>query len=260
MLRFLIPFLVIALVVVVLMTGKRGLIRGVADDMLVSPARPAVAVAPRAGLTLVDARRADLSPSVQGSALAATSVQLCYALYQRPATTPPDPAKPEARLVALMAVAESPYRWPTEPEAQGLEIIRTLKQELAGYTGVAETFVLPDADDPWSAVAEADAHEADHWRGGSLVRRYTFLLWQSKAKVLLEYREPLPAPDIVPLVDDIPLLAAFEARALKAFVLLNGDTSVEKLPHPKQNLPYPPETVNRRTLTAYLGELWNNQH
>lgn len=47
MFKIIIPILVIALAAFVGMNAKSGLIRGVADGMLVSPARPAVAVKPR---------------------------------------------------------------------------------------------------------------------------------------------------------------------------------------------------------------------
>ena len=81
MFKIIIPILVIALAAFVGMNAKSGLIRGVADGMLVSPARPAVAVKPAADFASVDARRVDLSPSVQNSMLQATSVQAVYALY-----------------------------------------------------------------------------------------------------------------------------------------------------------------------------------
>ena len=77
---------------------------------------------------------------------------------------------------------------------------------------------------------------------GSLVRRFTFILWFYKAKLIVEYREPLPAPSDMPLEDNIPLLTAFEARALESFRLLNGDpkNGGVELPRPKEKLPYPP--------------------
>ena len=50
MFKIIIPILVIALAAFVGMNAKSGLIRGVADGMLVSPARPAVAVKPAADL------------------------------------------------------------------------------------------------------------------------------------------------------------------------------------------------------------------
>ena len=57
MFKIIIPILVIALAAFVGMNAKSGLIRGVADGMLVSPARPAVAVKPAADFASVDARR-----------------------------------------------------------------------------------------------------------------------------------------------------------------------------------------------------------
>ena len=54
--QIIIPILVIALAAFVGMNAKSGLIRGVADGMLVSPARPAVAVKPAADFASVDAR------------------------------------------------------------------------------------------------------------------------------------------------------------------------------------------------------------
>ena len=55
MFKIIIPILVIALAAFVGMNAKSGLIRGVADGMLVSPARPAVAVKPAADFASVDA-------------------------------------------------------------------------------------------------------------------------------------------------------------------------------------------------------------
>ena len=54
MFKIIIPILVIALAAFVGMNAKGGLIRGVADGMLVSPARPAVAVKPAAGDQIVE--------------------------------------------------------------------------------------------------------------------------------------------------------------------------------------------------------------
>ena len=54
MFKIIIPILVIALAAFVGMNAKGGLIRGVAGGMLVSPARPAVAVKPAAGDQIVE--------------------------------------------------------------------------------------------------------------------------------------------------------------------------------------------------------------
>ena len=220
MFKIIIPILVIALAAFVGMNAKSGLIRGVADGMLVSPARPAVAVKPAADFASVDARRVDLSPSVQNS--------------------------------MLQAVSQNDETWPVEPEL-GFPAIRHKKQDIDGFSGFADTYVLDAKDDPWASGEPAQ------WENGSLVRRFTFILWFYKAKLIVEYREPLPAPSDMPLEDNIPLLTAFEARALESFRLLNGDpkNGGVELPRPKEKLPYPPAGINRQALTDFIGTLWD---
>ena len=114
-------------------------------------------------------------------------------------------------------------------------------------------YVLDAKDDPWAS------DEPALWENGSLVRRFTFILWFYKAKLIVEYREPLPAPSDMPLEDNIPLLTAFEARALESFRLLNGDpkNGGVELPRPKEKLPYPPAGINRQALTDFIGTLWD---
>ena len=248
MFKLIVPILLIVVAAFVGMNAKSGLVRGMADGMFVSPARPAVAVRPAPDLAFTDARRADLSPRVQNSMLEATSVQAAYALFQRDADTlRPVPA----RLLTLLAVSQKDEQWPVQPEVD-FPVLRHRTQELDGFSGFADTYVLPDLDDPWSLRDEGT------WAQGSLVRRFTFVLWFYRAKLIVEYREPLPAPGTLPLQDDIPLLAAFEERALNAFRLLNGDPKEggAELPRPKEKLPYPPAEVNRQALTNFIGELW----
>ena len=244
MFKIIIPILVIALAAFIGMNAKGGLVRGMADGMLVSPSRPAVAVKPAAGFDFVDARRADISPTVQGSMLPATSVQVFYALFRHEAPVP-------ARLAGLLAVSQKDETWPVEPEL-GFSAIRSRKQELNGFSGFADTYVLKDHEDPWSSG------ESDAWAEGSLVRRFTFILWFHRAKLIVEYREPLPAPSDLPREDNVPLLAAFEARALDAFTLVNGDPKAGgvQLPNPTEKLPYPPASINRTALTEFVGTLW----
>lgn len=244
MFKIIIPILVIALAAFIGMNAKGGLVRGMADGMLVSPSRPAVAVKPAADFAFVDARRADISPTVQGSMLPATSVQVVYALFGRETPVP-------ARLVGLLAVSQKDETWPADPEP-GFSVIRHKAQDINGFSGVADTYVLKDHEDPWSSG------ESDAWAEGSLVRRFTSILWFHRAKLIVEYREPLPAPSELPLEDNVPLLAAFEARALAAFTLLNGDPKAGgvQLPKPKEKLPYPPAGINRTALTEFVGTLW----
>lgn len=245
MFKVIFPVLLIVLAVYIGMNTRGGLVRGVADGMLVSPARPAVAVRPAPGFALEDARRADLSPPVQGSMLHSTSVQVFYALYGRETPEP-------ARLAALLAISQQKETWPVQPEI-GFPVLRHQAFDLDGFSGFADTYVLPAADDPWHDDAGAA------WAGDSLVRRFTFVLWFHKAKLIVEYREPLPSPSGLPLADDVPALAAFEGRALASFGLLSGDAKKGgvKLPKPEERLPYPPPDINRQALTAFIGQLWD---
>lgn len=298
--RFLIPVLVAALILVTFIAVRRGggLVRGVAEEMLVSPARPSVAVRAAQGMRMVDARRADLSLDVQGSHLPGASAEVWYALYENakagnpaepteaaeaadraeqadraPGVTvrsavspePPFPAvfddEPlsRARLVALLAMVDSPYAWPPRPE-QTLHVIRTTNLTMNRHAGVAQTFILPLVDDPWADAGETPSplqyeEDKDPWRYGSLTRRFTFLLFQSRARLVVEYREPnLPDASGLAPADDLPRLAAFETRAEKAFSLLGGaDVS---LPKPAGQLPYPPAGVGRKRLASFVGDVW----
>ena len=202
---------------------------------------------PAADFASVDARRVDLSPSVQNSMLQATSVQAVYALYNHEG-----PQAAPAHLAALLAVSQNDETWPVEPEL-GFPAIRHKKQDIDGFSGFADTYVLDAKDDPWASGEPAQ------WENGSLVRRFTFILWFYKAKLIVEYREPLPVPSDMPLEGNIPLLTAFEARALESFRLLNGDpkNGGVELPRPKEKLPYPPAGINRQALTDFIGTLWD---
>lgn len=247
MFKILIPILVVALAAIIGMNANKGLIRGVADNMLVSPAHPAVAVKPAPLFHLLDARRADISPTVQNSMLPATSVQVVYALY--------DNEKASSRLAALLAVSQKGETWPVEP-TPGISPLRHNKRDINGFSGFLDTYILNSTEDPWNF------EETPQWEQGSLVCRFTTLLWFYQGKLIVEYREPLPVPDGMPLADNIPLLAAFEGRALEAFQLLNGDVTnggVE-LPRPKEKLPYPPAELNRTALTDFVGTLWETKN
>lgn len=243
MFKIIIPILVVVLAAFIGMNAQKGLIRGMADNMLVSPAHPAVAVSPAPSFHSVDARRVEISPSVQNSLLPATSVQVVYVLYDR--------AEPKARLASLLAVSEKGETWPVEPEA-GFPVLRHMKRDINGFSGFIDTYVLGHAGEPWHRDDTGD------WEHGSLVCRFTTLLWFYQAKLMVEYREPLPVSEGMPLADNVPLLAAFEGRAMESFRLVNGeaDKGGVKLPKPKEKLPYPPAELNRKALTSFVGTLW----
>ena len=69
----------------------------------------------------------------------------------------------------------------------GFPAIRHKKQDIDGFSGFADTYVLDAKDDPWAS------DEPAQWENGSLVRRFTFILWFYKAKLIVEYRDALPS-------------------------------------------------------------------
>ena len=83
--------------------------------------------------------------------------------------------------------------------------------------------------------------------------------WINSTLMLSTSDTALTAPSDMPLEDNIPLLTAFEARALESFRLLNGDpkNGGVELPRPKEKLPYPPAGINRQALTDFIGTLWD---
>lgn len=257
MVRVLIPLLVAALIVVAITVMRRGgLVRGVADEMLVSPARPAVAVRVSPPLRLTDARRAEVTPEAPGGPFHGVGSEVWYALYeaaeQDQGLREADPIggmRGPSRVVSLLAMVDTPYRWPADPEPDQA-VLRRSRETKDGRAMFTATFVLPPDADPWSAGEEED----EPWRDGSLVRRFTCLLFQQRAKLIVEYREPCPQgadPSGLPLSDNTAALHAFERRAAAAFYLLDKD-----LPRPGTPLPYPPADVSRKRLAGYIGEVW----
>lgn len=256
MIRVLIPVLILAVAVVVIAARRGGgLVRGMAGDMLVSPARPAVGVRPAPLFHLDQACRLEGSPpAADGSLSAPARADFWYALYNADASENAGPAS----LVALLGVTESPYRWIAGNGAPGAagetgagrRLRRESRDRMDGRTVFTVTFLLPPEADPWPCAGAA-------WQEGSLARRFTFPLFQDKARLVVEYREPYGPLSAaarqrgIPLADDAAELAAFETRAREAFRLVTGD-----LPRPDASPPYPPAGVERKRIAAYAGEVW----
>ncbi len=252
----------IALAIVLLLAGfvyalmyRNPVRRGLAGDMLASSARPALLVRPAAGLAPAGAGVADIAPE---TASATGSARVYYALHAAPGR---DGSGEPARLAALLAEASSEYRWPLDVSS-GLTEVRTATGELAGLTMRAATFALPPDRD---ALAPAFGDDPAPWRSGALVRRFTGLAELRHVKVVVEYREPLegagelggegaPRFGHPAVLDDPAALAAFEARAERAFQLERpgGDWAKGK---DITRLDAAPEQVKRREITRMLGIL-----
>ncbi|MEG6505957.1 DUF4851 domain-containing protein [Nitratidesulfovibrio sp. 1201_IL3209] len=252
----------IAFVIVLLLAGfvyalmyRNPVRRGLAGDMLASSARPALLVRPAAGLAPAGAGVADIAPE---TASATGSARVYYALHAAPGR---GGSGEPARLAALLAEASSEYRWPLDVSS-GLTEVRTATGELAGMSLRAATFVLPPDRD---ALAPAFGDDPAPWRSGALVRRFTGLAEMRHVKMVVEYREPLggageqggegaPRFGHPAVLDDPAALAAFEARAERAFQLERpgGDWARGR---DITRLDAAPEQVKRREITRMLGIL-----
>ena len=105
--------------------------------------------------------------------------------------------------------------------------------------------IVNGKSDPFSPLVTQDAASLN-W----LAQRFAALEDFRQAKLILEYREPLPESLVgatsVPLYD--PAVIAFRERAAKAFtVRFGGAPSVGKAPYIK--------TLNARYLGAFLGSM-----
>lgn len=281
--RFLIPVLVIIVAVVVFMfVRQKPLICGVAENMLVCPNRPSIAVKPAPSFFLIDARRADaVPPSTDGPMISENgNAELYYALYENSQSSTANLAneshdksgvsttennayssankKIPSKIVVLLGRIDTPYRWVNDANAPAPkddrlfpDLWREIHYTLKNHSVSAVTFIAQPNADPWSkgtALGSENVGNSDAplWKQGSLVRRFAFALFQDNVRLVVEYHEPMAMlqPDLRQKLSD------FEKRAELAFDLLS-----ENLPRPEKNLEYPPKNVSRKALAAYIGQI-----
>ena len=126
-----------------------------------------------------------------------------------------------------------------------------LNEGAASRAGAALTFytyVRPAAKDPWMRPF------ADHgkgWEGGVLLRQYIWWSMANQVKVVVEYREPVPAG--ADLSYDPTALRAFEERADAAFTLLRKERG-DLLPSDVTRSRRDEARVSPRLLAGTLGE------
>ena len=191
MARVLIPLLILAVAAVVVVARRGGgLVRGVADGMLVSPARPAVGVRPAPSFHLMQACRLEGTPPASAAPISAPPRALFwYALYEHDNANHAEQGP--AELVALLGMAESPYTWIAGDGAPGADgemepergLRRASRAVMDGHTVFTATFRVPPKANPWPRSDGV-------WNMGCLARRFAFRLFQNKARLVVEYREP----------------------------------------------------------------------
>lgn len=227
--------LLIALSVVILTAcGKKPLQRGLIDSCFVSNARPVFALIPVSGLKPVYSAVTDISPEGDSGF---PQARAWFALYSGKNTaaavteagsngSAPLPLPGEkARLAVILAeAADGTYRWDTDLN-RDITPLYTHSQTLGPFTAELASYILPaNAPDPLNPCFTP----GPQWEKGSLVRRFSTLPGTGEIKLIIEYREPLPAAlaqnaapqSPVPLSSDAQdAVDAFQRRALAAFEL-----------------------------------------
>lgn len=233
---------------------KAPLVRGVGREaggmtggVLSSNAHPAVAVLPSAEFAPVAHGVTDVGVPLNASLTATAGARVWYALHADKTGT--------RQLVASLAEVGDALEWSLNPgmiDRQGLPMLNEGPVVRAGADISSYTYVRPAAKDPWMRPF------ADHgkaWEGGVLVRQYTWWSMANQVKLVVEYREPVPAG--TDLSYDLMALRAFEERADAAFTLLRKERG-DALPEDVIRARRDEASVSPRLLAGVLGEAMSN--
>ncbi|MCH5277676.1 MAG: DUF4851 domain-containing protein [Desulfovibrionaceae bacterium] len=246
---------VAALLIAAACAGMHGpLMRGVArapgsltQGVLSSNTRPAAAVVPAAGFLPVAHGATSVGVPFNASLTATASARVWYALH----------ADTARQLVASLAEVEGALQWSLNPsmiDRLGLRVFHEGRVSLSGAEMLTYTYVRPAARDPWMRPF------ADHgkgWDGDVLLRQYTWWIVGDQTKVMVEYREPVPAG--TDLEYDRMALGAFNQRADAAFTLLRGERG-DEFPLEISYVREDEARVNQRQLAGVLGEAMSRAH
>ncbi len=211
--------------------------RGFEGSSVVSPARPDVTVGVKAMPMLSHGRISPFLNTDQGYQFPEAFVSV-YGT---------DAASPMA-IVTLAIVPNNAWEW--DP----LTFSGPLAQETLGATFGEQAFygnvrIVNGAEDAFSPLfADKEQWASLRW----LAQRFAILEDFSRAKIILEYREPLPE-SLAAVVGQLPVYSdevqAFRERAIKAFeVRFGGAVS------PDAAAPYI-KTLNERYMGKFLGSM-----
>ena len=209
-----------ALSAVMVLSGCAGmeLYRGLdtSTNAFVSTAYPPVLVQPSEDFKNVSYGAVPLRVAESDGMLMTIPVDAWYALYY------------SNRAQMAVVVAECSDRWIWEISALGVEYQRL--PILRSYYGdgpqdaTLYVYVRTGSRDPWMPVF---AEAGSSWEGDILVARYEWCTSHDTDKLLLEYREPLPAPRDE-LLGRQTLITEFLERAQAAFSLAQVPDAVVK--------------------------------
>lgn len=250
------PKIVIVVAVVILLAvaacaGVRApLVRGVGresaggcviEGVLSSSALPAVAVLPAAGFAPVAHGVTDVGVPMNASLTATTGARVWYALH----------ADRGRQLAASLAEVGNAWEWSLNPgmtDRQGLPMLDEGEAAKAGVGLTTYTYVRPAAKDPWMPAFVVAGRG---WEGDVLLRQYTWWSMANHVKMVVEYREPVPAEGNLRF--DPSALLAFETRADDAFRLLRKEQG-DALPADVARARRDEARISPRLLAGVLGE------
>lgn len=210
--------------------------RGFEGSTLVSPARPDVSVSVADMPMLAHGQIAPFLSTDQGYQFPETFVSV-YGT---------DVASPVA-VVALSFVPNNAWEW--DPLTfSGPLAERNMGAVFGGESFYGNIRIVNGAKDPFASLFVPEEQWASiDW----LVQRFACLNDFKRAKLILEYREPLPAS--LKGVSEVPVyneaVQAFRERAAKVFHVQYGGA-----PLPKEAAPYI-KTLNARSMGSFLGSM-----
>lgn len=214
---------------------------GLAQDVLYSNAHPAMAVVPADGFMPVVHGATSVGVPLDASLTSTVGARVWYALH----------AGTARQLVASLAEVGDSLQWSLNPRMIDRLGLRMLHEETvfpAGAEMASYTYVRPAAKDPWMRPF---AEHGKGWEGDVLLRQYTWWSMRDQVKVVVEYREPVPAE--TDLVYDRMALRAFNQRADAAFSLLRRERG-DMLPSDGTYVREDEARVSQRLLAGVLGE------
>lgn len=257
MIRVLIPIILacILLAACTMMKKKRPVQRGLVGESFVSTGQPAFALQAEPHLALRSAGVMDLSLLTQQLGNSNATASCWYALYVNhgdeahamPINVSHDSTKKASALLAFLVDAKNPWQWEMSVASGHLEV-HADNLEIDGKPAHAATFVLSQNKDPWAPLMSHTGFAGQST--DTLVRRFTLLMQQRRAKLIIEYREPLINNSGMRPLEDFAALAAFEQRAREAFNLYTSPSG--DVPTVTQ-LTYAPDYIQRKAVAASLG-------
>lgn len=260
MIRIIVPIVLICLILgaCTMMKKRRPVQRGLVGESFVSTGQPAFALQAQGPLRLTSAGVMDLHLQTPQMGDTNATAGCWYALYVNqggearavPVAADADANDKQSALLAFLVDAKNPWQWEMST-ASGQREVHMDSLAIDGKPAHAATFVLPENKDPWAALmTNAGMNLGFNQTGDILVRRFTMLMQHRRAKLIVEYREPLANNGAVRPLEDFAAIAAFEQRAREAFIL---HTSPQGEAPTVTQLTYAPDYIKRKAVAASLG-------